>query len=122
MPVPKKTPAAARSSSLSSIAASRSACAAATSASWLTRSSIRSRGAGKWALASNDAAAAIRVPSRALILGRTPMPERPAARFAKNSLGLLPHGATSPIPVTATRLIGRYDPVRAAGASRSAIN
>jgi hypothetical protein len=50
--------------------------------------------------------------------------DRGASRdeIAKNSSGSLPPGATRPIPVTATRFIGRYDPVRAAGVSRSAIN
>src|SRR5688572_5636473 len=106
MPVPMKTPTRSRSAPASAPWEFAIASAAATRASWLTRSSMRSLGAGKCAAASRLTGAAMRVTRRSLYGASTRCtPEWPAASAAMNSRAPLPSGETTPRPVTTTRFM-----------------
>ena len=107
MPVPTKTPTRLRSSLRQVDRATRPAPGwRRRSANWLTRSSMRSCGGSKCSAPSNCADAASGAASRCANGASSRwMPERPAQALAKTSAASLPSGETTPMPVTATRLM-----------------
>ena len=120
MPVPIATPIASTSSSSSASFASASASAHAPNANWLTRSSMRSRAAGNRCSPTNTAGATMREPSRGLNdAGSRLMPESPARRRSKTSVGSLPSGEINPMPVTTTRLTAAPPATRSRRAART---